>query len=211
MKAQLHRISFVLGCIVCLAGIAQGQVSGVPGDGVPDLYYFTADGLTAITSVGPITRPLGTVLMDTDGTDMVAVLIGGPDGVHELGAGPSNSSLPDPNAPPFFASSWTNGFIADKEQFIRTNPLTGDGFRGVIGEYTDQFGIFPDLGLANYGAGAQFIKNVDDGTGTMWEVQYATNASGVFFTNVTPVVIPEPGAMSLLSLAAFGLLALIRR
>ena len=50
MKAQLHRISFVLGCIVCLAGVSQAQVSGVPGDGIPDVYYWAQDGVSRATS-----------------------------------------------------------------------------------------------------------------------------------------------------------------
>ena len=44
MKAQLTRISIVLGCVVLMTGLAQAQVSGVPGDRIPDIYYFADAG-----------------------------------------------------------------------------------------------------------------------------------------------------------------------
>ena len=61
MKALLTRISIVLSCVALFAGLASAQV---PGDNLPDVYYFTEDGLTAETSVGPISRPGGTAIVD---------------------------------------------------------------------------------------------------------------------------------------------------
>ncbi len=110
MKAQLHRISYVLGCIVMFAGVTQAQVSGVPGDGIPDVYYWAVDNAPVTTSAGVITRPLGTVLVDTDSVDMVALLIGSPSDSLTTELAGATASLPDPNNPPFNNSSWTTGF-----------------------------------------------------------------------------------------------------
>lgn len=177
---------------------AVGQVSGIPGDQVPDFYYFATDAKVE-TSVGPVSRPAGTLLMDTDGTDAIAMLIGGPDATTncELCEMPN---LPDPN-PPFFASSWAAGFINGSTQFIRTAPIQGVGFEGVIGEYEDPFGIFPDFGITNYGPGLtanDFDSVFIDDNGEFWEVIYGRDVGPNLFTNVT--VIPEP--TSLLGLLA---------
>lgn len=201
--------------LICVALLANASFAQQPGDGIPDIYCFGFAG-TIPTSAGDVTRPAGTVLVDTDGQDMVALLIEGPnifdttpdDGNWLFG---STARLPDPNAsPPLFSSDWTTGYIAGKSQWVRTNPLDTDGFVGVIGEYGDPFEIFPDLGVG------RFIS----GSGGAFDVIFATSESGTFASNPEPGqmqmsplygCIPEPATTSLLGLAILGMLVGRRR
>ena len=80
----MRMISWRLLTIVLLAHTAStslaqiGEQSGKPGDGIPDFYYFAVDG-SRLMSSGSVHRPAGTMIVDTDGADLVAWLIGGPD------------------------------------------------------------------------------------------------------------------------------------
>ena len=109
-----RRSHLVALCVMLLAHIASAQI---PGDGIPDVYRMLPGFETILTSVGEITRPAGTIIVDTDGHEMVAILIEGPDiitnaaddGSYLIGA---TAFLPDPNvAPPVQASPWSGGYL----------------------------------------------------------------------------------------------------
>ncbi len=220
------------------ACVANAQVSGTPGDGIPDFYYFSQDGLFADTTFGQITRPAGTLTVDSDGFDINAMLVGGAnvslppacDLCEGPPAGPGPNNLPESSATQ--AGTYTVGYggvvPTGSSQWIRTSPLQGRGFVGVIGTgFVNSSGVqqpwpsdfppflaFPQLGLANYGPGltdADFPQVFNDGaTDATWSVRVASGATGAaLFTNVT-VLVPEPtsGLLSVLGLAA---LSFIRR
>ena len=67
------KLSLALICLTLWQAVSFAQV---PGDGIPDIYYFV-DGSTAQTSIGEVALPAGWLTVDTDGTDMVTILIGG--------------------------------------------------------------------------------------------------------------------------------------
>ena len=46
-------------------------LSGIPGDGIPDLYYFAVDG----QAPNGESRDGGTLTLDTDGVDFLALLV----------------------------------------------------------------------------------------------------------------------------------------
>lgn len=202
--------------VICLALFAGISFAQMPGDGIPDVYVVVAGAETFDTSVGVITRPVGTVVVDTDGNGMEIIFIEGPDVVT---VAPNNGNyltgattfLPDPNAPPpFFASNWTSGYISGLNQYVRTNPLNTEGFIGVVGKHdVDPFSIFPNLGLAT--------ENVLTGEETLigGNVVFSTFSMGEFSTEdgtMGPVFpTPEPGTISLLGIALLGLLGLRRR
>jgi hypothetical protein len=186
-------VSITVAAWLLLASVAWSQISGFPGDGIPDIYYSQFGG-TVQTSIGPISLPAGWLTVDTDGSDMVTILIGGALDVATVGPTDgvtpgcdlcNNGSLPDPNNPPFNFSSWTTGFINGSNQWVRTAPLTTTGYQGVIGQDPDPFDIFPDTGLAFYGSNPQFDAVFDDGSGQLWEVVFATFDSGTIYTNVS--------------------------
>jgi hypothetical protein len=154
----------------------------VPGDGILDIYYFPDDDLTVDTTEGLISRPAGTLTVDTDGTDMVTLLFEGPEaiecvpGLHLCADG----RLPLQGGTP---SEWTIGFINGAWQLVQTHPLNGPGFTGVIGEYEDPFNIYPDDGVASFAAGL---------------------GSDDFGDNVT--IVPEPVTASLIWICVCALL-----
>ena len=166
---------------------------------------------------------------------MIAVFVSGPDvSLPPNGAGLPGCDLCDelsgfaknlPQTPAGVGSNWTTGFSQGSTQWVRTSPLSGLGFRGVIGTgyiTTDTsttvntwptdfppFFVVPDFGLANYGPGlteADFPGLFDDGSGTLFNVRFATDDGRDLFGNVT-VVVPEPVS---LSLAGIGLLCVAR-
>ncbi len=190
----------LIGAMVFVLAISCHLEAQVPGDGIPDLYYFPSDG-TANTSLGVISRPAGTLTVDTDGTDMIAVLISGPD-VSQPPAQPGgvgcdlcdNGFLPCLNCPPFFTATWAVGFAARATQWIRTAPLSGLGYQGVIGDDPNPNGFFPEFGLANYGpglGGSAFPPIFDDGTGQLFSAIMASDNGDVFYLNF---VVPEPAS-----------------
>jgi hypothetical protein len=221
-------------CVVLFAACAAH--AQVPGDGVPDLYYFSQDGLMADTSFGMITRPAGVMVLDSDGFDVNAVLIAGADvttPLVTLGDGNVGCYLCEgmnlPQTSATSAGTYTVGYGGvvpmGSSQWIRTSPLQGSGFIGVVGTgfvgdggaqpWPAEFLAFLDYpednsGLANYGPGlsdADFPRVFDDGTSeAVWSVRVASGATGdSLFTNVT-VLVPEPGTglLSFLGLAALG-------
>ncbi|MEM8681330.1 MAG: Ig-like domain-containing protein [Planctomycetota bacterium] len=112
----------------------------------------------------------GIMSIDSDGIDLVAVFIEGPDVSQGMGCNLCDGmNLPAEDPSGFDASSWTLGFINGSSQWIRTNPLQGRGFVGTIADsfidgtgntqpWPDDFPPFldfPDVGggIANYGSG----------------------------------------------------------
>ena len=156
-----------------------------------------------------ITRAAGDLVLDADGYagGVVALLIEGPNLIPSCvspnGFCGMTLSLPDLNNPPFNASNWTLGNIAGKTQWIRTNPLTTPGFGGVIGEYADPFGIFPDKNLSTYSGSTN-----DFGLVTV----ASNNGSSLNNLRVSPTfVVPEPASFGLLGLALVSMMGLRRR
>ena len=138
------RSSFACAMILAAAVTCsvRAQPSGFPGDGIPDLYFYPylIDSLTFQTSFGPVTRPGGTLLLDTDGRDVVAVLVGGPN----VSVAPACDLCDGQELPlsPSTGDTFTVGYAGGSTQWIRTSPLVGRGFVGVIGTgYVDQFGV----------------------------------------------------------------------
>ena len=156
--------------------------SGIPGDGIPDLYYFRDDGLTAPNGQ---TRDAGTLTLDTDGADFAALLVSDVEAhffngciLCDGGSGPCNT----PSNCHFF----TAGNIHGSSQWIRTHPLSGPG----------PIGIF-DLGLGLAGLDSSYFQEVFDDqlAEDLWSFRFSTDSSGQFFSNVT--IVPEPSAMLL--------------
>ena len=218
MKGSIQFTFFL--CAALCASVVSAQV---PGDGLPDVYYFDVDSGPVMTSIGEITRPVGTLTVDADGYDLIAIFIGGAEFGNPAASPPANQGvdvgcdlcdselLPDPNSN---FSGWSVGSIAGsmETQWSRTFPLDGPGYLGVIG--SDPAGAFNQAmhGLANYGPGATFIPTYDDGSGeALFEVLLDDNQSGnQRFTNVTVVPpVPEPATSAMAILGA--LLLSVRR
>ena len=208
----------------------------MPGDGVPDLYYFSQDGLTVDTSFGMVSRPAGVMLLDSDGFDINAVLIGGPDvstPLVSLGDGNVGCYLCEgmnlPQTSATSAGTYTVGYggvvPTGSTQWIRTSPLQGSGFIGVVG--TGFIGMVacslgPPTSLRSWIIRNRirfgqlrplvcrtltFPRSLNAPRAAhFWSVRVASGATGdSLFTNVT-VLVPEPGTglLSFLGLAALG-------
>lgn len=179
------------------------QLSGMPGDGIPDLYYFSQDGLMAETSFGAVSRPAGTMLLDTDFRAFSGLAIAGPDVL----SAPSCETCDGAQLPVTNTSGvlYTVGSALGVSQWI--NGGLSRGFSGVIGAgFVDLTGtvvnawppdmppalVFAKEGLANYGPGlaaADFPPVLSDGV-TTWNVRFADDTGTATFTNVT-ILVPE--------------------
>ncbi len=156
-----------------------------------------------------ITRDVGAIVPDSDGYagGIVAMLFEGPD-LRSFCSAPAgfcgtNLNLPDPNNPPFNLSNWTDGFIAGKTQYIRTNPLNTEGFQGVFGEYADPFGLSPDSYLSLYTGAMSDFGNI---------TVASNNGSSLDGLRLSPTfVVPEPTSFGLLGLALVSMMGLRRR
>lgn len=75
-KGMMHRI-IGLTLITGFALSAEMAFAQVPGDGIPDIYFWTAGagGVSIPTSAGNQFRVAGTLLLDTDGLNFIAVII----------------------------------------------------------------------------------------------------------------------------------------
>ena len=212
---QTFQVGLILTCLALFAGVSDAQLQErVIGDGVPDVIEVSEGFETFLTSVGEITRPAGCLIVDTDGADMVALSIEGTNVIDNL---PDNGNyltgatafLPDPLAPPMFASSWVDEYIVGRNQWTRTSPMDTDGFVGVVGEHSsDPFGLFPNLCLATIDA---FAGQSHVGSNVIFE----TSAMGRFATKegtMGPVysTVPEPIPTRLFAIALLGLPWLLR-
>ena len=183
--------------VACFALPAYAQtaaLSGVPDDGIPDVYYFAVDGET-LTTRGLISRSAGTLVLDTDGMDFVWISVGGADVSQSPDCDLCDDGvLPNLNLPPFFISEYSVTGSSLDTVWEMTNPVT-PGFVGVVAEFDDDECGFgdprcPEFGLANYGDSAEFNRIHDDGNGNFWHVRFESFNQGDVFTDVT--VVPEP-------------------
>jgi hypothetical protein len=203
--------------LLLVANLGRAQelsgISGMPGDSIPDIYYFAHAG-TVQTTFGSITRLAGTLTIDIDlqpdGLLITEIAIGGADvSAVALGCDLCDGSLlPFGSSVTEWVASYENGAtawrsVADGSGLIR-------GFAGVIG--TGYFGNdfqqvhdwpssdnFPSFGLADYGIGQNFTDLFTDSNGDNWQAKLATIEStilpDVIFTNVT--LVPEPNSRML--------------
>ena len=74
-------VTKLLLCITaaCFTALSSGIViaQGIPGDGIPDVYYWTASGDGAAAPNGEI-KTAGTLQLDTDGVDFVVLFVSSP-------------------------------------------------------------------------------------------------------------------------------------
>lgn len=258
MKAQFLNIGLVFSGIVLIAGLASAQVSGVPNDGIPDVYYFQGEN-TINTSFGSVTRPAGTLLLDSDKNasgafifDVTAVLVSGNNvSTPTLGCDICDSDLTpfpefrlptgSPTSSPVAGGIQTVGFAGGATQWIRTSPLSGKGFRGVVGtgwvrvlsgndvvvnawptnvtndEEPDSgvsYGI-QRQGLANYGAGltaANFPATFNDGASeALWSVRVAADTLPAIYTNVTIIPAVPEPTTGVLGALCLAAVGFVRR
>ena len=174
----------------------QSSCGQVPFDGVPDVYLVADDTFPVPTTAGPLVRPAGTLLLDTDGNHVIAISIAGPDvitgqvddGSYLVGV---TSWLPDVNAlPPLFASAWESVYVGGRSEWTRTSPTDTPGFVGVTGQHSeDVFDLFPDVGLSSYSGDLMDFgtARITYGDGSMLTVPVCGQSLG------TPCT-PEPSA-----------------
>lgn len=173
--------------ILVFPSVATGQ--GVPGDGIPDVYYWVDDG--AVAPNGFVSRTRGVLLLDTDGTDLSGVLVSSPTdfsapGVCILCEGGSYPSTTWP-----FQVFFTVGYINGWTQWLRSFPLSGPGPIGIFHLADDEMGnaVFPPRPEFN-GFSAAFEND----------------AAITWYFDVTLVRVSEPGTSGLLALAMMLLL-----
>ena len=169
---EFNRFKFM--SALSAGGTVEAGWSGGPGDGIPDLYYYQG---TATAPNGEM-RDAGTLSLDTDGCDFVALLVSSPDLTGDCVVC-DGSVLENPNQPfPNNMHTFTHGFINGSTQWIRTLPLVSDG----------PIGIF-DMAVSPGLEGADFPPLFD---GDQWSVTLAKDDGGVIYTNVTVVGAPIP-------------------
>ena len=206
----------------------------VPGDGVPDAYFLPTGGFIN-TSMGLVESPPNSLLFDTDGEDVVALFIGGLD-VSTAGCLLCDGmNLPGQNNSTSGASTWTVGYSAGSTQWIRTNPLFGPGFTGVIGtgfldsngdsqtwpEDIPPFIDFPDAGVGLFNnPDFCFDPVFTDDNGRMRSILYASDDGTVGFSDITgfavvggaaPLCVPESETSYLALIAAAAAFSLTAR
>ena len=196
MMMSVQRRSFaallIAGLMAVYASSTHAQVSGVPGDGVPDLYYFAE----ASEAPNGESRPAGRMLLDTDGSNFVALLLSDRDEHFFTGCILCDGG--NINAPPPPGHFYAAGNINDSTQWIRAFPLAGPGPVGVF-----------DLADGPAGLDDTYFTPIFQGpAGNSWSFRFAADDEK-FFSNVT--VVPEPATGSLLLMLAGPLLVNIFR
>ena len=244
MGSFLRRICVVLLSCEMSVAVVEGQMvvafeSGVPGDGVPDVYYNPSGVRRVPTSVGVLEVAPGMLLFDTDDWTIDELLVGGPD-VSTSGCSLCDGgNLPGAMADLSDASTWSVSYAAGTMEWVRQSPLTGNGFRGVAAfEWLDETSAlqswpadlppildFPDAGtgLADYGLGLNGVDftRVFDQQGGLWNVQWmgtpgrylppgGADATGGF-TLVTITIVPEPSCSGWMGMVGLGIVSKRRR
>ncbi|MEM8679518.1 MAG: hypothetical protein AAGF97_09220 [Planctomycetota bacterium] len=204
--------------------IPSGLAANLIGDTIPEFYYFPTDGLSVKTSFGTITRPAGTLTVDTNGLDLQLVQIDGLEPKCDLCTGdqlPLNDGLGQ-------VSTWNFVYFNSIVEWAQNVPLPPRrAFAGVIGtgfiddsgepqpwpDDVPPFNNFPMHGLGNYGPNLSeqdFPRGflVD---GERFNVQYSIRDGQLrpLGTNIT--IVPEPNGGSWLLTLAMGAAALRHR
>ena len=167
--------------------------SGVPGDGIPDLYYFPTGGITAPNGVR---SPPGTLLLDTDGSDFFVLFVADADAHFFNGCILCEGDLIP--APPPPGHVYTVGNINGYTRWIRTFPLTGPGPRGLVNLARGPTGLSEDY----------FARILEDpNSGEFWSFRFVSASGAEFYSNVW---VPEPSS-SLLMFAGLFLITKVRK